>query len=198
MRHHSILHIVIATVAVLCTPAQNGQAAEPDFTIELGKRVGAVTGRSTLAQLKEAYGAKDVKATDLPGPEGTTIKGAIIFAGGDREMHVVWNPEKVGKEVFDVQLVGKAWVIADKLKLGATVSDVEKVNGGAFMLTGFEWDLGGYANFKMGKLEGKVTVRFETRGDVAESIMGDVLVSSTSKALLAARPVVSEIGVMFR
>ena len=113
-------------------------------------------------------------------------------------MHVIWNPENVGKEVFDVQLVGKAWVIGDKLKLGATVTDVEGVNGGAFTLSGFEWDLGGYANFEGGKLEGKVMVRFETRGDVAESIMGDVQVPSRSKTLLAAKPVVSEIAVVFR
>lgn len=196
MRSHSSAHFIVA--AIFCATAHLGWGADPDFTIELGKRVGAITGRSTLAQLKEAYGAKNVKSADLPGPEGTTIKGAVIFAGGNREMRVIWNPENVGKEVFDVQLVGRAWVIGDGLKLGATVSDVEAVNGGPFAMSGFEWDLGGYANFEGGKLEGRVTVRFETRGDVAESIMGDVQVASRSKALLAAKPVVSEIAVVFR
>ena len=198
MRYHSVVKVIIASVAIVCATAQSGRAAEPDFTIELGKRVGAITGKSTLTQLKEAYGAKNVKSTDLPGPEGTTFKGAIIFPGGEREMHVIWNPEKEGREVFDVLLVGKAWVIGGKLRAGASVAEVEEANGAAFTISGFEWDLGGYADFKGGKLQGNLMVRFETRAEVAESIMGDVQVSSRSKALLAAKPVVSEIGVMFR
>ena len=93
------LSTLLATA--LLTTALSLRAAEPDFTIELGKRVGAIKKSTTLAQLKEAYGAKNVKSANLPGPEGTTLKGAILFKGGDREMHVIWNDEKPEKEVFD-------------------------------------------------------------------------------------------------
>lgn len=173
-----------------------GHAAEPDFTIELGKRVGAITKKSTLVQLKEAYGAKNVKSADLPGPEGTTIKGVVLFEGGAREMHVIWNDEKVGKEVFDVQLIGKAWVIAGKLKLGAGLADVEAVNGGAFKVGGFDWDLGGFANFEGGKLDGKVMVRFYPDAQGDESLSGEKQIPSGDKALRKAKPVVTELFVV--
>jgi hypothetical protein len=173
-------------------------AAEPDFTIELGKRVGAITKSTTLAQLKEAYGAKNVKRADLPGPEGTTLKGAIVFAGGEREMHVIWNDEKPEKEVFDVRLFGASWVIAGKLKLGASIADVEAANGGPFKISGFNWDLGGFANFEGGKLARKVMVRFEPSADADESLSGDKQISSDSKKLRAAKPLVTKLFVVLR
>lgn len=171
-------------------------AAEPDFTIEPGKRVGAVKRTSTLEDLKKAYGAKNVKQAELPGPEGSTISGAVIFEGGDREMHVIWNDEKIGKEAFNVDLVGKAWVIGGKLKLGATIADVEALNGGAFKVGGFDWDMGGYANFEGGKLENKVMVRFYPEGESHESLSGDKQIASTNKTLLKAKPVVTELSVI--
>jgi hypothetical protein len=184
--------------AALFALAFTTSAAAPDFTIELGKRVGAIKKNTTLAQLKEAYGVKNVKSADLPGPEGSTIKGAILFKGGDREMHVIWNDEKPDKEVFDVQLIGKAWVIGEKLKLGASLADVESVNGGAFKVSGFDWDLGGFADFEGGKLAGKVMVRFYPSGESDESLLGDKQIPSSSKKLRAARPAVTELFVVLR
>lgn len=198
MKQPPLCHSLAILVTFAFATSIASSAAEPDFTIELGRRVGAITAKSTLAQLKENYGAKNVKSAELPGPEGTTFPGAVLFQGGDHEMHVIWNPEKPGKEVFDVLLVGKAWKIGDKLKLGASVADVEAANGGAFKVSGFDWDLGGYANFEGGKLEGKVMVRFEPKAQTTEAISGDVQVPSRNKALLAAKPVVVEISVMLR
>ena len=172
------------------------RAAEPDFTIEPGKRVGAVKRKISLEELKKAYGAKNVKEADLPGPEGSTLRGVILFEGGDHEMHVIWNDEKIGKEALNVDLVGKAWVIAGKLKLGATIADVEAVNGGAFKVGGFDWDLGGYANFEGGKLDTKVIVRFYPEGESDESLSGDKQIPSTNKTLRKAKPVVTELSVI--
>lgn len=187
--------LVGAVFIALSAPAR---AAEPDFTIELGKRVGAVTKNSTLEQLKEAYGAKNVKSADLPGPEGTTIKGVILFEGGKHEMHAVWNEEKLGKEIFDVLLIGPAWVIGGKLKVGASLEDVEAVNGGAFKVGGFDWDLGGYASFEGGKLDGKVMVRFYPSGESHESLSGEKQIPTGNKTLRKAKPEVTEMAVVFR
>lgn len=188
----------VPVLAVIFAFTLFSRAAEPDFTIELGKRVGAITKNSTLKQLKESYGAKNVKSADLPGPEGTTLKGAILFGGGDREMHVIWNDEKPEKEVYDVQLVGKAWAIGGKLRLGATLGDVESVNGGAFKVSGFGWDLGGIANFEGGKLGGMVMVCFDQTGPGDDSLVGDRQISSGDKRLRASKPVVIQLFVVLR
>jgi hypothetical protein len=184
--------------AALFTTAFSLHAADPDFTIELGRRVGSINKNTSLAQLKEAYGARNVKSANLPGPEGTTLKGAVLFKGGDREMHVIWNDEKPEKEVFDVQLVGKSWVVGDRLKLGAGVADVEAENGGPFKVSGFDWDLGGFANFEGGKLAGKVMVRFSPSGQSDESLSGDRQIASSNKKLRAAKPLVTELFVVLR
>jgi hypothetical protein len=192
------LRLFGSSLFLLLAATFSAQAAEPDFTIELGKRVGAIKKNSTLAQLKEAYGSKNVKSANLPGPEGTTLKGAILFKGGDREMHVIWNDERPDKEVSDVQLIGKAWVIGDKLKLGASIADVEAVNGGPFKVSGFDWDMGGYANFEGGKLAAKVMVRFYPAGQSDESLLGDKQISTSNKKLRAARATVTELFVVLR
>jgi hypothetical protein len=183
----------LPALLALLTTTLSLQAAEPDFTIELGKRVGAIQKNSTLAQLKEVYGAKNVRSANLSGPEGTALKGAILFKGSAREMHVIWNDEKPDKEVSDVQLIGNAWAIEGKLKLGAPLSDVTAVNDGDFRVSGFDWDLGGFADFKGGKLSGKVMVRFSPTCQADESLTGDKRISSGDKKLLAARPTVTEL-----
>jgi hypothetical protein len=188
----------LAVPALILLSISFTQAADPDFTIELGKRVGAIKKNSSLEQIQKAYGYKNVKAGELPGPEGSTIPGAILFKGGDREMHVIWNEERIGQEVFDVKLIGKAWAIDEKLKLGASLADVEAVNGGAFKVGGFDWDLGGYASFEGGKLDNKVMVRFYPLGQSDESLIGEKQIPTGNKKLRAAKPTVTELFVILR
>ncbi len=187
----------VAVLALVST-ASLLPAAEPDLTIVPGERVGAVTKTSTLQQLIKAYGADKVKATDLPGPEGSTIEGAIIFGGTDREMHVIWDPEKPKKAVFDVELIGKAWKLDSGLKVGSTLKEAVAANGGPFQVYGFEWDMGGCAVIETGKLAGKVNLRFKTTGKVAEEIVGDRLIPTTNAKLIAAKPVVETLSVSVR
>jgi hypothetical protein len=196
MTHNKIAAwLVLGFLAMASAPAR---AAELDHSIELGKRVGAITRKTDLAQLRTAYGPDKVKSVDLPGVEGDTIKGVIVLGGTDREMHVVWNPEKPEKEVLEVDLVGKAWSVAGGLKLGATLQEVETANGGPFKVYGFAWDMGGFALFDKGKLEGKVMVRFASTGPVSDDIMGDKEIPTGNKKLRAAKPVVEKLSVYLK
>ncbi|QIF01332.1 hypothetical protein [Roseimicrobium sp. ORNL1] len=184
-----------AAVLVMATGAVWGEG--PDYTIEPGKRVSAVTRTTTLSELQTAYGPKNVKATDLPGVEGETIKGAIVLGGTDREMHVIWDPENPEKEALEVELVGKAWDL-EGLKRGATLAEVEKANGAPFKMTGFGWDMGGYALFEKGKLAGKVMVRFTSTGPQSDDIQGDRQIPSTHAGLRAAKPVVEKVSIFLK
>ena len=185
-------------VAIVVADLHAAQGAEPDHSIELGKRVGAVTRKTDLAQLQTAYGPEKVKSADLPGVEGETIKGAIVLGGTDHEMHVIWHPEKPGKEAFHVDLVGKAWKLEGGVKLGATLEEVEKANGGPFKVYGFGWDMGGFAVFEKGKLDGKVMVRFVSTGPESEDILGDRQIPSNNAKLRAAKPVVEKLSVFLK
>jgi hypothetical protein len=97
-----------------------------------------------------------------------------------------------------VRIIGKGWKFANGLKLGMNIAEVEKVNGKPYELSGFDWDYGGYANFKGGKLEAKVSVRFSPTGEIDQSLSGDKQIPSTNKKLRAAKVAVTEISVFFR
>lgn len=165
-----------------------------DNTIVLGKRVGLIKPGMTAADIERGYGKKNLKNMDLPGPEGSTFAGAKLFEGTERELEIVWDPEKEEKKVvFDIRIVGKAWTFENGLKAGMTIEEVEKINGKPFKIAGFSWDYGGYANFEGGKLAGKLTIRFNPSTDeIPDYLQGDKQLSSTDKKLRAVKPKVEE------
>ncbi len=165
-----------------------------DNTIVLGKRVGLIKPNMTAADIERAYGKKNLKIMDLPGPEGSTFPGAKLFEGSDRELEIIWDPEKEKtKVVFDIRVIGTAWKFENGLKVGLGIEEVEKINGKPFQIAGFSWDYGGYANFKGGKLDAKVSIRFNpSSDDIPDYLQGDKQISSTDKKLRAVKPLVEE------
>ncbi|MFO1482889.1 MAG: hypothetical protein U1F71_05920 [Verrucomicrobiaceae bacterium] len=167
-----------------------------DNTIVLGKRVGLIKPNMTAADIERAYGKKSLKVQQLPGPEGEMIDGAKLFADTERELEIIWDPEKLDqnkKIVFDVRIIGTAWKFENGLKAGMTIEEVEKINGKPFKIAGFSWDYGGFANFEGGKLAAKVSIRFNpSTDDIPEYLQGDKELSSTDKKLRAVKPLVEE------
>ncbi|MCB1277643.1 hypothetical protein [Prosthecobacter sp.] len=170
-----------------------------DNTIVLGKRVGLIKPNMTATDIERAYGKKNLKMEQLPGPEGETFAGAKLFEGTDRELEIVWDPENEDKKiVFDVRIIGTAWKFENGLKAGMTIEEVEKINGRPFKIAGFSWDYGGYANFEGGKLEGKVSIRFNpSTEEIPDYLQGDKQLSSTDKKLRAVKPTVEEMITVF-
>lgn len=165
-----------------------------DNTIVLGKRVGLIKPGMTSVEIERAYGKKNLKIMDLPGPEGSTFPGAKLFEGSERELEIVWDPENETKKVvFDIRVIGKAWTFENGLKSGMSIEDVEKINGKPFKIAGFSWDYGGYANFEGGKLAAKVSIRFNPSSEeIPDYLQGDKQISSTDKKLRAVKPLVEE------
>jgi len=181
------------SLLLIQVPAVAAEPSAKDTTIVIGKRVGAITHGMTILGLRTLYGAKNVKAAQLDGPEGTTLDGIRLFPGTDRELELIYNQEGDEKIVTDVVVVGSAWTFECGLKVGMSIEEVERINGKPFKVAGFDWDYGGFANFEGGKLERGVSVRFyPTAEQVSEKLSGDVQIKSTDKLLRAAKPVVQE------
>lgn len=188
------MRTLLCLLAVFAALIVHADEFDPkDNTIVLGERVGLIKPGMKFPDLERAYGKGSIKAMDLDGPEGTTIPGAKLFAGTDRELEIVFDEEK--KTVADIRIVGKAWTFANGLKLGLSIAEVEKINGKAFQISGFDWDYGGYANFEGGKLAQKVSVRFEAGENSDPSLSGDKQIPTTNKKLRASGAKVSEISV---
>lgn len=161
-----------------------------DKVIIPGKRIGRITPGMSLGDLERAYGKENVEDGELDGPEGSTLPGARLFAGTERELEVVWGESE--KIVQLVRIIGTAWVFENGLKAGMSVEEVEKINGKPFKIFGWEWDYGGSAIIEEGELAGKVMLRFDPGSDeIPAGLVGDVELSSTDAKVRALKPVVS-------
>lgn len=198
MNHHLIMRTLLLVLAVgsLCA----ADIPLDDSTIVPGVRVGPVEKGMTLFGLKTLFGGGKVKPAEIPGPEGTTLEGARLFEGTDKELEIIFNPEGAEKEIWDIRIIGKVWKFDNGLKLGMTVEELEKINGRAFTISGFGWDYGGYANFEGGKLAGKVTIRLDPpeAAVIPEALSGDRAIPSSDKKLRALKAKAGEISVIFR
>jgi|APTNR8051073442_1049403.scaffolds.fasta_scaffold11030_2 hypothetical protein len=161
-----------------------------DNVVVPGKRIGLITPGMSLADLVKAYGKKNVKDGELDGPEGSTMPGARLFAGTERELEVVWDEN--GKTVRLVRIMGSAWTFENGLKAGMSVEEVEKINGKPFKIFGWGWDYGGSAIIEEGELSGKVMLSFDPGSDeIPDGLVGEVELSSTDPKVRTLKPVVS-------
>ena len=145
------------------------------------------------------------QVTDIPGAEGITQKGVVLYGNDPRRRVEVFFYDEALTEVSTVLIRGDSqWSGPKGLHLDSSLADVEAANEKPFKLGGFDWDYGGYVtdfnHGKLAKIKGKCTfgVRFaipDNGGPVAESIEGEKTLVSTDPAVIAARPVVQELSV---
>ncbi|MDB6079984.1 MAG: hypothetical protein JWO82_3731 [Akkermansiaceae bacterium] len=194
------LFALCSASGLLLLPLHAEEIALTDSTVVPGERVGPIVKGMTLPGFKGLLLGSKEKAVyqDLPGGEGSTIPGAVLFKGTDREIQVVFNPDGEEKEILEVRIIGKGWKIPGGLNRGMSLEGVQKVNEKPYKVAGFGWDYGGYADFSGGKLEGKISVRFKPGAkEYGESLAGDRLISSEDAALKKINPTVEELSVLF-
>jgi hypothetical protein len=159
-------------------------------------------------RLAQVFGAANVERADIPVGEGNTEPGTVIFAKDPaRRIDILWHEAYARPNVVIIRN-GSTWPVAiaglDKpVSNGATLAEIEAMNGKPFTLTGFGWDLGGYSNgWDGGRLDKPVggcnlSLRFDPAsdapGDTLDKVNGDVEFLSTDSAVRQTRPVVIEI-----
>ncbi len=199
-----IFRLPVAAAVLLASSAiaQNAPPSEGPITC-----AAPVAASDTAKSLMQRYG-KDAVMQDLPGAEGETYKGLLLFPKSRDQRIAISFTEDKAKRVAGLTLreAGKAskWSVSG-ITIGSSVVDVQKANGKPFLVSGFEWDYGGFVtDFKGGVLgrpmQGgcRVTVRFGKDAGAPKSLLGDgVKVASDNATLLKWAPVVTEIGVNF-
>ena len=139
---------------------------------------------------------------ETTGAEGATAKALAIYPKDPaRKLFVSFFDDEMTK----LSAIGPAegashWTIAG-LKLGSSLADVIKANGGKFDISGFEWDYGGYVtDLKGGKLSSLdggcvVTIRFNPPegGQVPSALSGEKSIASSDAKLAKLNPHVSDI-----
>lgn len=192
--------IAAPVLALLAMPAAAAPARPAAQPLTCAAPVGL---KDTAAVLKRRFGKAATVAT-LPGPEGTTLRAVVLWPREPaRRLEVTYWDEAM-TQLSGVTLGGGArrWSVGG-VHLGDSLQRVQALNGKPFQLGGFEWDYGGYLQDakggKLGLLPGgcRISVRFglQAGGAAAQSILGDVTLQSTDKAVLAARPVVTDLSI---
>src|SRR5579862_8375282 len=112
-----------------------------DWVIVPGTRVGPVTASSTEAELRTAFGSAAVVRSTIQIDEKIKAPGIEVYRGVDGEsLAVVW-PRQEGLwwplEVipcYPKAAAGCRWRTASGVQVGATVAEIEKINGKPFLL----------------------------------------------------------------
>ena len=187
--------------------------AQISYKIISNIKVGAITAKTTEAELKKIYGEKNVQSADVGLGEGETAPGTVIYPNDEkRKIEIVWKDQESKKFPDFVQLTGdkSLWKTKEGISLGTSLKWLEKINGKSFTLLGFDWDYGGTVySWRKGKLakpfgykDHKVVVRLgyqnaEKLGKYIDKVIGDIEFSSKNKAMQRINPTIYQIIVDF-
>ena len=157
-----------------------------------------------------AFGAANITRAEIQIGEGYTEPGTVVFASDDaRRIEILWRDTATRTQPATVIFrTGSTWRIAisglpDKpVALGATLEEIEAMNGKPFSINGFGWDLGGRATgWHDGRLAHPIggcalLLGFDhapdAPPDALEKVNGDIELLSSDAALRQVKPVVVE------
>lgn len=199
-----IRNTVAVALVLLASPvlAQTAPPQEGPITC-----ASPVAPDDTVWSLKQRFG-KDAVVQDLPGAEGEKYKGVVLFPKArDHRIEIAFTDDKAmrasGLTLRDTARTSR-WSV-NGVSIGSSLADVQRANGKPFLVSGFEWDYGGFVTDWKGGALGRplqggctVTIRFDKKTAAPKSLLGDgVKAASDNPTLMKWAPVVTEIGVNF-
>ncbi len=104
----------------------------------------AVKHDDTLASLRTQYGEANVIEGELPGAEGETAQGWIIFPKDPEKKLMIYTDESnshPGSLLVDE--ASSKWHLSNSIKLGTDSTTLQSLNKKPFTFYGFYWDYGG-------------------------------------------------------
>lgn len=136
------------------TPETIAESSE-DWVCIPGMRAGKITANTGIEELKRIFLAKNVVTEDLE-IAGGLLKGTRIYPDTDNEALIFWQDETTMTNPARVVIQNEnaEWVTNRGVKIGTPLEELEKMNGQAFKLYGFEWDYAGtITSWEGGELE---------------------------------------------
>jgi len=118
---------------------ENAPALVDPFLLE-----NAVKESDTLESLRKQYGEANVVEGELPGAEGETAQGWIIFPN-DADKKLMIYPDETNKHpgTLLVDETTSKWHFANAIEMGTDAKTLQSLNKKTFLFYGFYWDYGG-------------------------------------------------------
>ncbi len=106
-----------------------------------GKSVGAITAKTTYADLVKLFGKQRLTAKKVYGAEGQVeFPGTLIALGKNKSLTVVWkNAKKL--QPIEVIIADPAWKTRSGIGVGTSLAKLRQILG-EFQISGLYWDYG--------------------------------------------------------
>ncbi|MFT3898146.1 MAG: hypothetical protein QM719_10715 [Thermomonas sp.] len=130
-----------AALANDADPATADQSAESTFELP-----GAFAPDTSVVQLEQRFGKANVQVGDVPGAEGETSRGVILFPNDATQRAYLYYQDEdkpSGLQLVRVLDEGSRWHFADGVRIGMPLSRLVALNGKPIRFYGFDWDYGG-------------------------------------------------------
>ena len=160
---NKVITIIFVTVIAGCSPGNLGLSFSPfnflqsksdilnNTLIVPGKSVGAVTAKTTRADLVKIFGESKLKDDVVLEDEGTiSVPVTKVNLGGEKYFTVAWE-EDTRETLLYVRDFGSAWKTPEGIHVRTTFKELQEKLGD-FKLTGLGWDYGGFINLETTKL----------------------------------------------
>ena len=114
-------------------------------------------------------------------------KGQFYFRA-QREVLIEWKADFANPRKISVAHPNSAWRIDSGIAVGSTLDEVEKLNGGPFKMTGFEWDYPGRTvSWESGVFPAQLQLDFEPSAKISQpelfQVVGDGHFSSKNRII---------------
>jgi hypothetical protein len=144
--------------SVATAPADAPAVAPPaDAASDALVLPGPFAADSTPDSLRRIFGAGNVRIGNVPGAEGETSRGVILFPDDPgRRAYLYFQDESTLRglslvRVFDAE---SRWKLDDGIAIGTTLAELVRRNGKPITYSGLGWDYGGVVqDFGGGTLE---------------------------------------------
>jgi len=145
-----------ATAAETASQATKPRAASPAVD-ERWILPAGLDAATTLQDLQQRFGEANVSAREIPGAEGESMRGVVLFADDPTRRATLYFQDSEhlqGLSMISVDQADSRWKLPSGIGIGASLADVQSRNGGPFTFSGFDWDYGGtITDWRGGKLQ---------------------------------------------
>ena len=180
-------------------------AYSEDLIAEAGKRADKVTRDTSAADLRRIYGHDRLKLGSIVGEEGPEPVSEIYDDSGSMIMSIIWANFEKKEKPTTVRLYGDQWRTREGVRLGTSLKEIERINGGPVSITGWGWDYAGtIVNYKGGSLshyERALFLRLSGGNELSPTesqlLIGDANRTSSDNLIQKKNPTVYEIVLGF-
>lgn len=126
---------------------RDGSAMRSDLDADATYRLpGFIDKDTTLEKLRRRFGKANVEVADIPGVEGETSKGIILFGRDPTRRAELFAPDETQPHAgVSIRVSGKhsRWHMDNGVRLGMTLDALVALNGQPIGFFGLDWDYGG-------------------------------------------------------